>query len=123
MAGELAGLPVVVTLPDEIDFTNADEAEAALLEARDHHPGLLIADMSGTTFCDSMGVRMLTVTCGRAAAAGSELRVVVTRGGPVARMLAITGVDRIVPVYGSLQDAMTDAAGRPLGSAENHAAP
>jgi anti-anti-sigma factor len=120
MAGEAAGPPVVVTLPDEIDFTNADDAEAALLGARDH-PGLIIADMTGTTFCDSMGVRMLTMTHGSAAAAGSEFRVVVTRGGPVARMLAITGIDRIVPVYASLRDAITDAAGGRLGSAVTRA--
>ena len=122
MTGELADVPVVVTLPEEIDFTNADDAEAALLGARDR-PGLIIADMAGTPFCDSMGVRMLTVTCGRAASAGSELRVVVTRGGPVARMLAITGIDRIIPVYASLHDAMTDAAGSRLGAADNRAAP
>lgn len=122
MTGELAGVPVVVTLPDEIDFTNADEAEAALLEARDR-PGLIIADMAGTTFCDSMGLRMLAVTCGRTAAAGSELRVVVARGGPVARMLAITGIDRIMPVYTSLDDAITGAAGGRLGAADNRAAP
>jgi anti-sigma B factor antagonist len=122
MTGELADVPVVVTLPDEIDFTNADDAEAALLEARDY-PGLIIADMSGTTFCDSMGVRMLTVTCVRAAAAGSDFRVVVTRGGPVARMLAITGIDRIVPVYASLRDAVTDATGGRLGPAGDDAAP
>lgn len=120
MAGTPAGPPVVVTLPDEIDFTNADDAEAALSGARDQ-PGLIIADMTGTTFCDSMGVRMLTVTCGRAAAAGSEFRVVVARGGPVARMLAITGIDRIVPVYASLGDAIADAAGSRLGPADNRA--
>jgi hypothetical protein len=34
MAGEAAGLPVIVTLPEEIDLINAGDAAAALAGAR-----------------------------------------------------------------------------------------
>jgi anti-anti-sigma regulatory factor len=70
MARELSGPPVVVMLPEDIDFTNSDDAAADLLGARDT-PGLTIADMTATTFCGSMGMRMLVLASDHIAAAGS----------------------------------------------------
>jgi anti-anti-sigma factor len=46
----------VVTLPAEVDVTNADEIRQALLTAASHGAAVLIIDMSGTTLCDSAGV-------------------------------------------------------------------
>ena len=68
--------------------------------------GLVIADMTGTTFCDSSGLRMLVAARDRAASSGSALRIVVTPDGPVARGLSILGLDRMLPIYPSVWDAM-----------------
>ncbi len=111
MTGETTRPPVVVTLSEVIDFTNAEDAAATLLGARDD-PGVIIADMTGTTFCDSMGMRMLILAAERAAASGSSLRVVVTPGGSVARKMAILSMERVMPVYPSIQDA-TAATSKP----------
>jgi anti-anti-sigma factor len=69
-----APLPVVA-LPDEIDMATADalgEQFAAALA-----PGVpaVIADMTGTTFCDSAGITVLIGAKERATASGAELRL------------------------------------------------
>lgn len=108
MAREPTSPPAVVTLPEVIDFTNAEDTAAALLGARDD-PGVIIADLTGTAFCDSMGMRMLIVAAERAEGSGCTLRVVIRRGGSVARKMAILSIERVLPLYASVEDA---AAGR-----------
>ena len=50
----VSGVPVV-TAPEEIDITNAPGLRSALLEAAAHGHGTLVADMTGTQFCDRPG--------------------------------------------------------------------
>jgi anti-sigma B factor antagonist len=102
---ETAGLRAIVALPGEIDITNSAAIKASLLLALDG-PGLVIADMTGTTFCDSSGLRVLIVARDRAAASGCTLRIVIRPDGSVARSLAILGMDRMLPIYASVEDAM-----------------
>jgi anti-anti-sigma regulatory factor len=47
------GQVAVMTLPAEIDITNADMVREDLLSIVNQGAVLLIADMSKTTFCDS----------------------------------------------------------------------
>jgi len=105
MATAAAGPPVIVTLPEEIDLTNSAVTAAELLGTLDN-PSLVIADMTGTTFCDSAGLRMLGTARKRAGASGATLRIVIRPDSPVARTLAILGLDRFLPIYASLRDAM-----------------
>jgi len=100
---------IVVTLPAEIDITNArrlgGELGTALASAT-----MVIADMSATTFCDSSGIRILLLAHEQAAAAAIDLRLVVPSAA-VLRALALVGADRLLPVYPSLQDALGTAHG------------
>jgi anti-anti-sigma factor len=105
MTRKMAGPPVIMTLPQEIDLTNSAAAAAVVLGALDT-PGLVIVDMSGTTFCDTAGMRMLISFCERAEASRCTLRIVIAPKGSVARALAILGIDRMLPLYASLYDAM-----------------
>ncbi|HJZ04101.1 MAG TPA: STAS domain-containing protein [Streptosporangiaceae bacterium] len=119
------GVPVV-TAPEEIDLANAAGLRAALLEAalleaarpelarpelarpELAEPGraLIVVDMSRTRFCDSAGLNALVGAARQARADGGEVRLVVV-GEAVARIVALTGVDRVIPVYASLEDALT----------------
>ena len=69
-------------------------------------PGVhaVIADMTATTFCDSTGISMLTRAKKRAAAHGAELRLLLPCP-MVLRVLKIHGVDAMLPVYHSLEEA------------------
>jgi hypothetical protein len=62
--------------------------------------------MTGTTFCDSEGVRVLVMAHEHASASGSVLRVALRPGGAVARRLAMFGAGRALRVYASVRDAM-----------------
>ena len=70
----------VVTAPEEIDITNAPELRAALLEAAAHGNSTLVADLTGTQFCDSSGLHTLLAAHKRAQAEGSELVLVMSTG-------------------------------------------
>ena len=99
-----------MALPVEIDLTNHAVAAAGLLDALDNL-GLVIADMTGTAFCDSAGLRMLLNAYRHASVGGSTLRIVIKPGSSVARSLAILGMDSMLPVYGSLGDALSPEPG------------
>ena len=75
----------------------------------------VIADMTGTASCDHSGVEAIARACQRAAISGIQVRLVVT-APVVRRVLAIEGLDRMVPIYPSLE-AATEAEHVP-GAAE-----
>lgn len=112
MPGKTSGPPIVVALPDEIDLSNHDAMAASLLSAVDN-PGLVIADMTATTFCDSAGLRTLLIARDHAVASGATLRIAIKPKSAVARSMAVLGFDRILPVYPSMRDA---AAARPVAA-------
>ena len=109
------GQVAVVTVPAEIDVTNADTVRDELLAVIDHGAALLIADLSKTNFCDSAGVSALVRVFRRAATSGSALRLVVSTPA-VQRVLSITGVDRLVDIFPSVAASLAgpyDQAGQP----------
>jgi anti-sigma B factor antagonist len=109
------GVPVVAA-PEEIDITNAPELRSALLEAAAHGHGTVVADLSRTQFCDSSGLHTLLAAHKRATAAGGDMLLVIP-GNAVLRVFTITGVDRIIPNFTSLEEALAQtSADRSFGS-------
>jgi len=100
----VGGVPVVVA-PEEIDITNVPELRSALLEAATDEHVTLVADLTRTRFCDSSGVHSLLAAHKRAQAHGSELLLVIS-GAAVLRVFSITGIDRMIPNFTSLDDAL-----------------
>jgi anti-sigma B factor antagonist len=105
------GQVAVVTLPVEIDVTNADLVYDNLLSAVNQGAALLIADMSATNFCDSAGVSALVRMFRRASTGTSAMRLVVSTPA-VQRVLSITGVDRLVDVYPSVAASLAGPGGQ-----------
>jgi anti-sigma B factor antagonist len=110
----VSGVPVVAA-PEEIDITNAPMLRSALVEAAAHGPGTLVADLSRTLFCDSAGLHTLLAAHKRAQADGGEL-LLVLRGATVLRVFALTGIDRMIPNFSSLADALAQASANGRGS-------
>ena len=102
------GVPVVAA-PEEIDITNAPELRSALLEAAAHGHGTIVADLSQTQFCDSSGLHTLLAAHKRATAAGGDMLLVLP-GNAVLRVFTITGVDRIIPNFTSLEEALAQTS-------------
>ena len=95
--------PAVVSLPAEIDVTNAGEVLALVTAALAPGVTVLIANLTGTRFCDSAGLRNLLLAHREAARAGVQLRLVIPPDGAVGRVTELTGISRFVAVYPTLQ--------------------
>jgi anti-sigma B factor antagonist len=100
-----AGETAIITFPPEVDITSADEVRDKLLSVLNQGATTLIVDMSATTFSDSAGVNAIVRAYRRASATGSQMRLVITSPA-VRRVYCITEVDRLIPVYASLGDAL-----------------
>jgi anti-sigma B factor antagonist len=110
------GVPVVAA-PAEIDVTTAEQLRSVLLRAAVRGQATIVVDMSRTRFCDSAGLTVLVRAHRRAVADGGELRAVLPAGGAVARIFALTCLDRVIPVFASLDEALAPRPGaviRPL---------
>jgi anti-anti-sigma factor len=98
--------PVVVTLPAEIDIANADQVFGRLSLAIGSGAGVVIADLTGTEFCGSAGIGAVLMAQEQASAAGVLLRLALRPSGPVRSLFELLGVDRKLPVYPSLGQAL-----------------
>ena len=98
------GRQAVITLPEQIDVSNAGQIREALLSAINRGATALIADMTATISCDYAGADAVVRAYQRAILAGTELRLVVT-AHIVRRVLTTSGLDRLVAIYPSLESA------------------
>jgi anti-sigma B factor antagonist len=103
-------VPEIVTLPEEIDITNAQAVGDELCAAFGQGVLAVIADMSRTRFCDSSGIRYLLLANGRAAELNAEFRLVV-QSAAVLRAFGLLGIDRLLAVYPSMEAALSNATG------------
>jgi len=113
------GRQAVIALPEHIDVSNAGQIREQLLAIINRGATALIADMTATISCDHSGADAVVRACRRAAASGTKVRLVVT-ARIVRRVLAISGLDRLVSIYPSLEAAMAakvPAAGTPPAQA------
>jgi len=97
------GQHTVIRMPAEIDAAIADETRQALLAAVTPGTAILVIDMSGTTFCDSAGLKAIIAAHARAAETGTQLRLVATA---VLRIITIVGIDQLIPIYPTLEAAL-----------------
>jgi anti-anti-sigma factor len=106
---EWLGRQAIVTLPGNVDVTNAGQLRDRLLAVINRGAAVLIADMTATESCDHAAVQALARACQRAAISGTQVRLVVS-APVVRRVLSIEGLDRLVSIYPSLE-AATAAGG------------
>jgi anti-sigma B factor antagonist len=104
----IGGVPVVEA-PQEIDVANAEPFREILVQAacRGHAP--VVVNMTGTRFCDSSGVKALASAQNRAVAEGGELLLVIPASAFVLRVLALTGLDRVIPIFTDMNEALEQA--------------
>jgi anti-anti-sigma factor len=98
--------PLVVVLPAEIDLASAPAISETLIFAISTGPGVVVADLTGTTYCDCAAIRSLCHATGYAAARGTDLRLVIP-AGPVRRVLDLTGRDRQLHLYLAVAGALS----------------
>jgi anti-sigma B factor antagonist len=94
------GQQAVVTVPEHIDVTSAGQIREELLSVINRGATELVADMTATVSCDHAGADAVARAYQRAAASGTQLRLVVP-APVVRRVLGINGLDRLIPIYPS----------------------
>lgn len=107
-----SGRHAIVTMPDEIDLGNSGDVDEQLKAVAGQAPDIITADLTGTVFCDSAGVYVLTRTRELVAGKGGELRLAMG-GSPVARIFELTGLDKIIPVYPDVQQSLDTPRAQP----------
>jgi anti-sigma B factor antagonist len=80
----------VVVVTGEIDLSNADRLDEAIAGCRGAAQEPVAVDLSGASYLDSAGLRVLFAHAGR-----GELRVYAPRGSTIATVLAITGLGEV----------------------------
>ena len=116
-SGVISAVPVV-TAPEEMDITTAYRLRGALAAAVRGH-ATVVVDMTRTHACDTAGLHVLVRAHRRALAQGGELRLVAP-SPDVRRLFAVTGLDRVIRHFASLDEALAqtqaDAYQLPLPS-------
>lgn len=88
----------IVTLPAEVDMYNREQAYDQVYAACFSGAYVIIADFTGTRYCDAGGMRRLLDVQDHVAS-GVQLRFVIPPGHPARRLADLVDPGRRVPVY------------------------
>lgn len=101
------GSAVVVTVTGEVDLVTAAQLESAasrgLQQAGEH---LCVVDLSSVGFLGSPGLSALVRAAGQARKRSAPLRIVVDSNRPVIRPIEISGLDQILSLYHTVEEAL-----------------
>jgi anti-sigma B factor antagonist len=99
-----SGTRSILVVEGEVDAHTAPQLKAAIATALDKGSTEVIADLDQVTFMDSTGLGVLVGGLKRLREVGGELRIVCSRR-PILRILEITGLDKVIPLYSALAQA------------------
>ena len=100
---------VVARIEGEIDMSNAQPVGNRLRELLTNRSVALIVDLGPTTYLDSTGIALIFALVDELRRRQQELHLVVPDGSQLTRVLTITGLDRAVPMHGTLETALERA--------------
>lgn len=96
----------VARLSGEIDLSNVDDLTTAVEAAVSNAAMGLFLDLSGVTYLDSTGLRLIFRLCRQLQDRQQQLRLVVPPTAPIQRVLQLGGVHEVVEVFASLSEAL-----------------
>lgn len=94
----------------EVDLATADDLAAAIDEVFSEGSTNLVVDLNDTAFMDSTGVKTLVMAHRRFEEAGRGFALA-AEGGPVSRLIDLSGIESSVRVVARAEDVATDAQG------------
>jgi anti-sigma B factor antagonist len=105
-----AGGLAVVTVRGEVDAFSSGILRRELLSVVASGARVVVVDLDATTFMDSVTLGVLLGTLRRLQWSGGELRIACA-SGPIKRTFELTQLVRVLPVYGSVAEALSASAG------------
>ena len=106
IAGEQRGTLTIARISGEVDASNAAWMGKKLRAMVTNRSEVLAVDLTETTYVESAGSAVLFAVASELRQHRQELRLVVTEGSSIARMLSLTGLDSTVPTHPSLAAAL-----------------
>lgn len=100
----------LIELAGEADVTGSETLHALLETETRRRPGLLVIEMSGLRFMDSAALHAILRTHLVLGKDGGRLALV-SPHDTVARVLEMTEVDQLVPVYTTVAEAVSASSG------------
>ena len=94
----------IISPSGEIDLATVGQLEDALAAPMESGDTDIAVDLTGVTFMDSTGLRALLAANQNLSSAGHRL-VLIVAGGPVDRLLDISGVGQTLAIFQSLEAA------------------
>jgi anti-anti-sigma factor len=108
------GPDVVVRAAGELDISTAplllDAVECAVDGV---HPPAMVLDLTRLRFCDASGLRVVVATWRRIHQARGRMTVVVEPDGPVARILKVTDMNRLLLIRSRVEGATNEGPEQP----------
>lgn len=95
----------LVSVSGELDLYTADRVASGIDEADAVGADAVVIDLSEISFIDSTALGVLVREAKRLEGRGHSL-VLVTNDPRTRRVLEVTGLDRVLPTYATLQDAL-----------------
>lgn len=106
IAVERHGGTVVARLSGEVDMTNAGRIREQLLDAVPNDVLALVVDLADCRYLDSAAIEVLFDLARRLVRRRQDLRLVVPDTSPLERVLVLTDVNSVAPVYATLEAAL-----------------
>jgi anti-sigma B factor antagonist len=98
---------LVLSVAGEVDLDTAPQLQAAIMDAIDRTAGAAcIVDLTGVSFLGSAGLTALLSTTRHAEARSEPLPIVVDANRPVIRPIELTGLDAVLRLYHSVDEAL-----------------
>ena len=96
----------VLTIRGEVDVTTTPRVRARLVAMLSDGTPQVIVDLEGVRFLDSSGLGALVAALKLARSQGGELRLVCEHQRSVKKVLSVTGLDRVLDRFESIDAAV-----------------
>lgn len=96
---------VKIAVDGEVDLATADELTSAIDEVFSAGSDNLVVDLSDTSFMDSTGLKTLVMADRRFGEKQRAFAIVVD-GGPVSRLIDLSGIDSSIRVVSDANDVL-----------------
>ena len=106
VAVERRGRVAVARVTGEVDLSNAAAVEDAVTGDLAGVRAVAL-DLGGLRYLDSAGLALLSRLAVRCADGGTALRLVVPPGAVVRRAIAVSGMDTVIPVDETVEEALS----------------
>jgi anti-anti-sigma factor len=97
---------VVGAVAGEVDLSNAADLERAIADAVPNSARGLVLDLSGLSYLDSSGIRLLLSLAGSLRWRGQELILAVPEGSSCRRVFTLAGIGDSMPLEPNMEAAV-----------------